>query len=370
MVDVMVIGARGIPDVEGGAEKHAENTFPLLVKRGYSVELVGIDKFINQTDYKGVKLTGLPTVSFMRTDKAVYNLLAFAYAAIKRPKLVHLQGTNSGLFLFLYKLLGLRAVLRFGSSDSEFDKWSPLQRKVIRFCELQLKLADHVIAVSEKFKNRLHTELNLKRVSVVPNGIDEKNVSEKAQEFWNSLGLKRNGYVLSVGRLTVDKDFETLIEAVEALPDSDIKLVIAGGKAEPGYSERLQARSNDRVRLIGRIDRSLLSALYQHCGVYVNCSRHEGLSNALLEAISYGRPIVASSIPANLEMPLAAITYFPTGDAAGLKIKLEQAFAEPKRFVANAEAFYSWEKVADATDEIYQALLNVHSLSGQKAMAK
>jgi glycosyltransferase involved in cell wall biosynthesis len=370
MVDIMVIGARGIPDIEGGAEKHAENTFPLLVRRGYSVELVGIGTYIKQTDYKGVKLTGLPTFSFMKSDKAIYNLLALAYAAIKRPRLVHLQGTNSALFLFLYKLLGLRAVLRFGSSDSEFDKWSPLQRRIIRCCEQQLALADHVIVVSENFRRRLQSELNIGHVSVVPNGIDPIHISKESQTFWETLGLERNMYFLSVGRLTVDKDFETLIDAVEALPDKNIKLVIAGGKDEPGYAERLQARSSDRIHLIGRINRSLLSALYQHCSVYVNCSQHEGLSNALLEAISYHRPVVVSRIAANLEMPLPAISYFRTGDAADLKAKLERAIAEPEKFVANAEAFYSWENVADATHKIYHALLNTDSIQDRNALAK
>ena len=43
--DIMVIGARGIPGVEGGAEKNAEKVFPLLVERGYSIEVVGLNRY-------------------------------------------------------------------------------------------------------------------------------------------------------------------------------------------------------------------------------------------------------------------------------------------------------------------------------------
>ena len=148
MPDIMVIGARGIPGVQGGAEKHAEKVFPLLAERGYSIEVVGIDRHIRQATYKGVALKGLPTFNFMKSDKVVYNFLAFVYALFKRPKLVHLQGTNAGLFLCLYKLCGHRVVLRYGSSDAEFGKWGTLQRMVIRLCEYQLRFADRVIAVS------------------------------------------------------------------------------------------------------------------------------------------------------------------------------------------------------------------------------
>ena len=357
MTDIMVIGARGIPDVEGGAEKHAEKMFPLLAERGYSIEIVGIDKFVSTSSYRGVSTTGLPTVRFMKSDKLVYNFLALAYALMKRPKLVHLQGTNSGLFLSLYKLFGLKVVLRYGSSDTQFDKWSTFERKIIRFCEYQLRFADRVIAVSQQFKADLETNKSVRHVDVVPNAIDTAEVSPEAKEFWSSLNLKKNQYVLSVGRLTVDKDFETLVEAVNSLSDKNIKLVVAGGSAEPGYSERLYALGCDRILFIGRIDRSLLSALYANCAVYVNCSRHEGLSNALLEAISYQRPLAVSKIPANLEMKLKPESYFDTGNAQALAKVLCAAIDEPDRFVAPTENFCDWQAVSLRTEDIYRQIL-------------
>lgn len=117
MADILVIGARGIPDAEGGAEKHAEKTFPYFVKRGCSVTLLGVKPYIRSREYKGVKLVAIPTLRVANTDKVVYHFLAFLYAAFTRPRVVHLQGLNSALLLIFYKIVGLRVVLRYGSTD-------------------------------------------------------------------------------------------------------------------------------------------------------------------------------------------------------------------------------------------------------------
>ena len=357
MPHVIVIGARGIPDVEGGAEKNAENLFPLLAQRGYEVEVVGISRFIRAPDYKGVSLTGVPTLRFMNSDKLVYNFFALLYALTKRPDLVHLQGTNSALFLWLYKLFGLRVVLRYGSSDSRFRKWGPIGRTVIRYCELQLRLADHVIAVSDSLKLELTAGKKVRKVEVIPNGVDIPTVTPQAENFWSGLGLKKHKYILSVGRLTVDKDFETLVRAVKLIGNNDMKLVVAGGPDEKGHCERLLALGDDQIRFIGRVDRSLLAALYANCAIYAHCSHYEGLSNAVLEAISHRCPLVISDIDSHRELPLGALSYFPVGDAQALSVKLAEALSRPDDFITRVEGFFDWSNVGERVHGIYQSVL-------------
>lgn len=81
MADILVIGARGIPGAEGGAEKHAEKTFPYFAQRGCSVTLLGVKPFIQDKEYKGIKLVAIPTLRVANTDKVVYHFLALFYAA-------------------------------------------------------------------------------------------------------------------------------------------------------------------------------------------------------------------------------------------------------------------------------------------------
>lgn len=357
MSDILVIGARGIPDAEGGAEKHAERLFPLFVERGYNVTLLGISRFIHARTYLGVELRSLPTVPFAGTDKLVYHFLAFVYAAISRPRLVHLQGLNSALFLLLYKLVGLKVVVRYGSCDHEYTKWGMLGRLGFRLCEHQIRFADHVIAVSRKYKQTLQQRYGLEQISIIPNGLDRSEVAEPSRAFLRSLGLDGARYVLAVGRITVDKDYTTLVEAFEDLGDPDLFLVVAGGADEKGHADQFFAHPDKRIRFLGCVDRSLLPALYCNCAAYVNCSRHEGLSNAILEAISHGRPVIASDIAANREMRLPAACYFKTASAAALRQRIARALVEPEHFIADKTHFRTWHEVCLQTEQVYQRVL-------------
>jgi glycosyltransferase involved in cell wall biosynthesis len=357
VTDVMVIGARGIPDVEGGAEKNAEAVFPLLVERGYAIELLAMRRFVSMPSYRGVKLTAFPTLRFANTDKVVYLFFALIHAARKRPRLVHLQGLNSAFLLGLFKLAGLKVVVRYGSADHQYSKWSFIGRAGFRFCERQLALADQVIAVSAKYKSDLDPRCGADRVHVVPNGIDASSVSDEAAQFWATLGLRKRRYVLAVGRLSVDKDYATLIDAFMGLHDPDLRLVIAGGASEDGYAEALRERAGSRVLFLGRVKRRLLAGLYANCGAYVNCSRHEGLSNAVLEAVSHGCPVILSDIPANLDTGLDAANYFPVGDAAALCERLASAIADHTRFVPGPGHFLDWSDVAARTEAVYSRVV-------------
>ncbi|WP_169738458.1 glycosyltransferase family 4 protein [Afifella pfennigii] len=356
MTDILVVGARGIPDAEGGAEKHAAMVFPRFAETGYAVTLLGVKGCLRGKSYRGVRLKALPTLNVAGTDKLIYHFLACLYAVFTRPRIVHLQGSNSALFLFLYRLAGLTTVLRYGSADGQHKKWGLVGRWAFRVCEKQMRLADHVICVSEHYRGILQQQYGLRAVDVILNGVDVPQVSEQSEAYLKRQGLAGTRYVLSVGRLTVDKDFDTLIDALERQNDKATKLVIVGGADEKGYAERLLQRASPRIRFLGRLDRSLLAALYANCALYVSTSRHEGLSNAILEAIGYGRPLLVSDIPANRQMRLSPDNYFPVGDVAALARRMAEALEAPERFRLASHSFPTWQQVFEQTEAIYRGL--------------
>ena len=115
---IFVVGARGVPDVEGGAEKNAEMLFPLVVASGnYRVTLVGLADNIKSEEFKGVRLMKAPRSNFLKTDKILYYVTAIFMAMRLRPRIVHFQGLGSALFLWAYKLMGAKTVVRYGSAD-------------------------------------------------------------------------------------------------------------------------------------------------------------------------------------------------------------------------------------------------------------
>jgi glycosyltransferase involved in cell wall biosynthesis len=104
--------------------------------------------------------------------------------------------------------------------------------------------------------------------------------------------------------------------------------------------------------------------LYFHAGAFVLPSSHEGLPIALLEALSYGLPVVASNIPANLELGLPESCYFPVGDIQALGKRLTEvaqrhddadARERRRRWVRER---YDWDRVALKTLAVYQDVMH------------
>lgn len=140
---IFVVGARGVPDVEGGAEKNAEMLFPLVAASGkYRVTLVGLADNIKSDTFKGVQLMKAPRSNFLKTDKLLYYVAAIFMAMRLRPRIVHFQGLGSAIFLWVYKLMGAKTVVRYGSADYVVNKWGLLGKLGFLVAEFQLRFAD------------------------------------------------------------------------------------------------------------------------------------------------------------------------------------------------------------------------------------
>jgi glycosyltransferase involved in cell wall biosynthesis len=91
-------------------------------------------------------------------------------------------------------------------------------------------------------------------------------------------------------------------------------------------------------------------------------SSHEGLPIAMLEALSYGLPVIASDIPANLEIGLGAEHYFPLGNVSILSQRLTEfsmmplASSDREQRRQWVRERYDWHDIAARTGEVYAAV--------------
>lgn len=355
---ILVIGARGIPGVEGGAEKNAENLFPALTAE-HEVRMLCLAEFCDNDVYRGIRIDRISTLRLFGTDKALYYLASMWWVARWRPDILHCQGLNAAFLLWFYRLAARRVVVRYGSADYVNAKWSLVGRLGFRWCEWQLRWADAVIAVTVSLRERLLRAGVTERVVVIPNALDEVHEADDPAVL-QRFALRPGRFALAVGRITWQKDFETLVtafEAARARASALDRLVVVGGDDGSGYLERLQALAGPEVVFTGRLPRAEVGGLFAACRLYVNSSRHEGLSNAILEAISHGSPLLVSDIAENRDLPLAPAQFFPVGDADALAGKLLEADADPRAFVADRAAFARWPAIVAATRRLYDALL-------------
>ncbi len=219
----------------------------------------------------------------------------------------------------------------------------------------------HFVALGEELRAFLIQEIGAdpRRVSVIYNGVDCRRfhppASEEdrtaaraalaayaAQPLAGRIADPRTILIGSCGRLDPVKDYERLIRALARLPDdrrAQVLGVVIGDGAERLRLEGLAAEAGlaDRFLITGRASEpaELLRAL----DIFVLPSRFEGLSNALLEAMATGLPIVATAVGGTPELvtPDVSALLIPPEDEAALADALLALLADTPRRKALAE---------------------------------
>jgi len=156
--------------------------------------------------------------------------------------------------------------------------------------------ADRIICQSRAMAEDLARELQIDFdvLTVLPNPVDLEGIRKAKKEWgaWKGAGP----HLLTVGRLSREKGFDLLIEAMAEVrarfPDAE--LIIAGAGPEEAELRRLCRDLNleQCVRFMGRVDHPY--HLFPGASLFVLSSRYEGMPNALLEAAAGGLPLVAT----------------------------------------------------------------------------
>ena len=167
------------------------------------------------------------------------------------------------------------------------------------------------------------------RLVVVPNGIPIPPPTEpsRRRRARRALGLEDDELVaLFVGRLEPRKDPLTAIAATEEARAREAALVLLVAGTGP-LGSRVAAHEGDAVRTLGHRDD--VDELYAAADMFVAPSLREGMSFALLEAMSHGLVPVVSDGPGNAEAVGSAGVVFPAGDEAALAARLRDLAADP-----------------------------------------
>lgn len=372
---VMVLGLRGFPNVQGGIETHAEHLCPLLSDLGCHVEVITRTPYQPMDvgdEWNGVKFTRLWAPKSKGFEALVHTFIGVLYAAIKRPDILHIHAIGPALMTPLARLFGLKVVVTHHGPDYNRQKWGFVAKAILLLGEMMgMRFANSRIVISNVIrdivlrKHTMHSELIFNGVNM-PEKEDAEVFNEVRSDILNKLDIKSGRYVLLVSRLVPEKRHFDLIEAFQKANIENCKLVIAGDSDHPDeYVKQLLKKSSSlsNVVMAGYQTGDALEALYKNAGLYVLPSSHEGLSISLLEALSHGLPVIASDIPANLEVGLPDEQYFTLGDTDSLKEKMVKQFTNPidEETLDQLQSWvayqYNWENIAKQTLAEYQSII-------------
>ncbi|MDQ0319707.1 glycosyltransferase involved in cell wall biosynthesis [Pararhizobium capsulatum DSM 1112] len=311
----------------------------------------------------GNKILIIPIWSprFVAFEAIVHSLLCILYAAIVRPRIVHIHAIGPGIVAPLASVLGLRVVATHHGQDYHREKWGALARFVLHTGEvMQALAANEIICVSKSLSERL-TKRYRRSYTYIPNGVNEVGACH-ASAILDKLALRPGGYILTVGRIVPEKRQGDLIDAFNAAAITDMKLVIVGG-GETGSDHVVQiadkATRSLNVIMAGFREGADLEALYANAAAFALPSSHEGLPIVLLEAMAHGCELVVSDIEPHREFAFAEESYHPVGDIHFLADRMRNAV---ERSASNGSAKdwsaqlhrYRWPAVARQALDVFR----------------
>jgi len=369
-LSVIVLGLRGIPNVQGGVETHTRELYPRLVALGVRVEVLVRAQFVSKAEqsYRGIRLTRICTSKRAGFESLIHSVIGVVYAGLRRPDILHIHAVGPAIVAPIARLLGIRVVVTHHGPDYQREKWGWFARLVLRTGERECcRTANAVIVISNGIARHLREQFGRESV-LIPNGIAAPSVCQGDQHV-RDLGLEPGRYFLMVGRMVPEKRQLDVIRAHELANIHGWKLVLVGAHQADDYSRTVETAARAAgVTLTGYLSGEPLRQLYSLSGAFILPSSYEGLPIALLEALSYGLPVLASDIEANREVGLEESCYFPVGDIAALAsglIRLAAAERDEAGRVALskwAAQKYNWDHIAEQTLAVYRMVMEGRNL--------
>lgn len=207
-------------------------------------------------------------------------------------------------------LIAFIAGVKIRIASHRNPSWGDYPRAVIKIDKILAEsgIYSKVTAVSNSTKQSfLHYRNDIfNDIVVVNNGLNFPSTSLTKAEARSALGLQvENSIIGTVGRLSNQKNQQVVINAIKSVPD--VHFVIVGdGELKEELDELIkQNKLTDRVHLLGEIDYTSIPIFLKALDIYVMPSLFEGLSNALVEAMSAGLPVITSDVDAQKDVVIS-----------------------------------------------------------------
>jgi glycosyltransferase involved in cell wall biosynthesis len=324
----------------GGAERLHVNLANDWIKQGFDVEFILLRKdgdliplLAPEISISGLNVKRFRSAIFPLIKRFLENppqLIVAAMWPLTSAVVIAwiLSGRNGRLYLSEHENLS--------ASYIKQKRVNPFLLKIL--IQLSYPLASGIICVSRGVKKDLCAigKLSEDSVKVIYNPAATGNSMEQlapinVDELW---GIGFNYHILSVGRLTIQKDHETLIRAFKLLPKKlNAKLIILGEGPLRAELEVLikQLKLNESVSLTGFVLDPY--PWFRTADIFVLSSLWEGFGNVIVEALECGLPVISTNCPSGPSEILQDGLFgrlVPIKDPQSLALAIEDTLKKPR----------------------------------------
>lgn len=302
MANIVHFGKYYYPDA-GGIESVTLSLARGAIASGHSVAVVCFEKAVSarQDVIDGVRVIRAPIAKLIASQPLGLRYFFYCLSTAKRADLVHIHAPNMlGALGSLFIPQRTRLVVHWHSDVIN----KGFLGKAIRPLEVALlRRADCIVATSQVYADASEILFPFRnKITVVPIGVPDVKHDGTDAKLPASIEdrIKGKKIILAVGRLVPYKGFDVLIDAAKRLSVDSVVVIVGGGPKQQDLQHAAEVGGVlDRILLAGRLSDAALHALFERSTLYClpSTSRAEAFGVVLLEAMSYGLPIVATNIP-------------------------------------------------------------------------
>ncbi|CAA6820946.1 MAG: Unknown protein [uncultured Sulfurovum sp.] len=368
----------------GGAERVLSIIATELVAQNMEVHLLCIEKDSAYSLPKELKITYLSTLT--KHDSSLKKLVYLPYLAYKLKKYIKKNQTTliqshiyrANFTNILAKIFGAKHQVQVVEVTSINNLKEGTFSKKINYALIKLlyKHADMVIFKAQRMQEEFLKNIpKIKNHTVINNPYDIHKISTLAQEPVEDFKFsKEKQYLVSVGRLSSEKRFITLINVLKNL-DEKIELLLIGEGEEAENLKRFthENKLEQRVHFLGRKENPF--NYIKQADIFVLASQGEGFPNVIIEAMICATPVISTDcisgpreilapntdinfqLRSNIELARNGILY-PVDDEKSLSSAIKIMLSDsPKRkeYIANGLAQsqkYALKKIIEQYKEV------------------
>ena len=363
----------------GGTERVVWELATRLPRDRYDVsvwltESPGLDELATSLSERGIPVERVAEVGSRWDWKGMY--ATWRRLKRRRPALLHLHHVWPASDRYLPSLAEAAGVPHLILTEHIVGQPHSAGQKMLK--RRELARADAVTAVCGAVADSLVLDYGVprERVRVVPNGADlpdEPGERDAARKLRAGLGASAMKPLwVCAARLEEQKGHDILLESLAQVRRRglDFVMALAGDGSRRQVLERraMELDLTDRVRFLGMLDE--IGPLLWAADAVIMPSRWEGLPLTLLEALARARPVVASAvggIPEVIEDRVSG-RLVPPGNVTALADALEWlhrradlASALGREGLARVREQYTWERVVETFEEVYDEVLGLAS---------